>query len=250
MNVFTIKRVSEWSCSDERTFEETLLVLLARDSYTKTRLKRNGTVALRQRIRNVSLKRGGKGKVARSDTFMIDGNSPVKKQKKDIIVGIDPGFTGGIALYNTELKDVQIFDMPIQRVMNKRQVHAKELTKILRTVAPRISHVAIENVHAMPEQGVSSTFKFGFNAGILHGVCHALELSVLPIAPSVWKGALSLSKKKRESLDLANKLFPGHKESFKLLKHDGRAEAALIAHYADKKINDVVEIEPEIDIFS
>ena len=84
----------------------------------------------------------------------------------------------------------------------------------------------------MPGQGVVSTFRFGYNAGILLGVLEAHRIQVLRVNPSSWKSALNLSSNKKDSLKLAIKKFPIYKAYFARMKDDGRAEAALIASYA------------------
>lgn len=83
----------------------------------------------------------------------------------------------------------------------------------------------------MPNQGVASMFRFGYNAGILLGVLNALEIKVLKVKPAVWKSALNLSSDKSKSLKLARKLFPSLHNQLRMQKNDGRAEALLLAHF-------------------
>ena len=84
----------------------------------------------------------------------------------------------------------------------------------------------------MPEQGIVSSGRFMYNAGILLGAIAAYDMTIIKVKPNVWKPALGLDRNKAKSLALAKKIFPAYKEFFKLKKHDGRAEAALIAHFA------------------
>lgn len=84
----------------------------------------------------------------------------------------------------------------------------------------------------MPEQGVTSTFRFGYGAGVVRGVCDTLAIPVILIKPSVWKVALNLTRDKADSVALANKLFGPH---FKK-RDDGPAEAALIAYFVATRI--------------
>lgn len=118
--------------------------------------------------------------------------------------------------------------------MGRTQIDAKKFTDLISGFVPDINFVAIEDVHAMPEQGVTSTFRFGYNAGILLGVLEALNIKVLRVKPAVWKGGLGLDADKKKSLTLARKLFPRYSRYFQRFKDNGRAEAALIAHYAQK----------------
>ena len=154
-----------------------------------------------------------------------------------MIIGIDPGFSGAIAfLYPDNV--LHIKDMPIRAIMNRKQVDGHAFALILKAYKYRgAAFAAIEDVHSMPGQGVTSTFRFGYNAGILLGVLQALDIKVLRIKPSVWKVALGLSSDKSKSLTLAKKLFPAYKEYFTRAKDDGRAEAALLAHFARECCN-------------
>lgn len=148
------------------------------------------------------------------------------------IAGIDPGFTGAIAFLSDS--SLSVYDLPIKKIMNKKQVCGKQLTKLFKKHAVDIC--VIEDVHSMPDQGVASTFTFGYNAGILLGVAEALGIKVLKVKPAAWKSALNLSKDKKKSLALAIKLFPEYKDLFKRAKDDGRAEAALLAYLIKKQL--------------
>ena len=146
-----------------------------------------------------------------------------------MVLGIDPGFTGAIAFLNDE-GTLKVFDMPLMKIQNKKQVDPYKFQRLLGEVAC-IEFAIIEDVHSMPNQGVASTFRFGYNAGILLGVLTALRIEVLRVKPSVWKSSLGLSRNKKQSLELAKKNFPNYSEYFKRAKDDGRAEAALLAYY-------------------
>jgi crossover junction endodeoxyribonuclease RuvC len=156
-----------------------------------------------------------------------------------MIIGIDPGFTGAIAFYDFYkggLLDIR--NMPLTKIKDRNQVNGKRLTEYIHTVMNcyTIKFAAVEDVHAMPEQGVTSTFRFGYSAGIIMGVLQALDIKVLRISPAAWKTSLNLSSDKTKSLELAKKVFPRHKDYFRLKKHDGRAEAALLAYYASQAL--------------
>lgn len=151
-----------------------------------------------------------------------------------MIAGIDPGFSGAIALLHGER--LTVLDLPIVKIRDKKQIDAKLFSRFIRTYAPSIKAAVIEDVHSMPGQGVSSTFRFGYNAGVLYGVLSANSIKTIKVAPAVWKSSFGLTRDKRKSLELARKLFPKYKEFFKLAKHDGRAEAALIALFGQQRI--------------
>lgn len=154
-----------------------------------------------------------------------------------MIIGIDPGFTGAIAfLKYTNPKDysLKIIDMPIHLILNRKQVKARELTEVIEAMGlvHPIRFAALENVHTMPTDGIVSAGTFMYNAGILLGVLAALNIKVLRVRPNVWKPALGLSSDKAKSLALARKRFPCYRHYFKRKMDDGRAEAALLAHFA------------------
>lgn len=152
--------------------------------------------------------------------------------EKEMIIGIDPGFTGAIAFIRDDY--VYIDDLPIRMIKGKRQIDEIAFSNLIKEKKKfnKIKYAAVEDVWVMPKQGIVSSGRFMFNAGILIGVLAALDIKILKTKPAVWKSALGLSKDKKKSLALAKKLFPDYKDYFRLMKHDGRAEAALIAHFA------------------
>ena len=154
-----------------------------------------------------------------------------------MIIGIDPGFTGAITFMYPDGK-LSIHDLPVKLVCGKKQIDAVHFNMIVATKnAPRGTKFAIiEDVGPMPGQGIVSTSRFTYNAGILLGVLAGNNITIYKVRPSVWKPGLGLSKNKKDSLDLAKKLFPDYSNYFRLAKHDGRAEATLIAYYAKKHL--------------
>lgn len=232
MSSFTFTKVLTYECSDEKVFKAVSFLMCGKSIPFKKQLMKTGSVVVRSEIIPFEVKEH-EGSVGRTEIVHLENHEP--KVEQDIIVGIDPGFTGAIAfLYPNNI--LKVHDLPIQRLHNKRQIHCKQLVQLIRPILNRIKYVVIENVHAMPEQGVSSTFKFGYNAGILLGVVEAMGLTTFKVSPGAWKPALNLSKDKKKSLALAKKLFPKNKIDFKLVKHDGRAEAALIAWHAKESL--------------
>jgi crossover junction endodeoxyribonuclease RuvC len=151
-----------------------------------------------------------------------------------MIIGIDPGFTGAMAfLYSDKLL---IEDLPVKKIKNKRQIDEKLFVSLVEKHICGVEYAVIEDIGAMPGQGISSTSRFTYNAGILLGVLAALKIPTYKVLPSVWKPALGLSRCKKSSLALAKKLFIDNKDDFRLIKHDGRAEAALIAYFARESL--------------
>jgi crossover junction endodeoxyribonuclease RuvC len=95
----------------------------------------------------------------------------------------------------------------------------------------KVEHMVVENVHAMPKQGVSSTFKFGMGVGIIHGVAGALRLPLTLVTPSQWKAFHGLGSHKEASRALAIKKWPDHNRHLDRKKDADRAEALLIGDW-------------------
>lgn len=148
-----------------------------------------------------------------------------------ITIGIDPGLSGAIAGIDTHGHS-QVADLPVQRDKSLAWIDGKALKAIILGYCNGLPHQAtciIERVSAMPKQGVSSSFGFGVNFGSVLGVLQALEVRIELVTPAKWKRDLGLTAEKHASLHKARLLFP--KSELHLCKHDGRAEALLIAHW-------------------
>lgn len=141
------------------------------------------------------------------------------------IIGIDPGFSGAIAILSDTLA---VHDMPtVPAAKGRTELAHPSVLDLLRVDG----EVWIERVNAMPGQGVSSSFRFGQGFGALEMACAANRLPIRYVTPSVWKKYFGLSKVKGASRSLAMQRFPGQAHLFQRVKDDGRAEAALIALY-------------------
>ena len=106
------------------------------------------------------------------------------------IIGIDPGLSGGIAiLENNKIKEM--FDMPVmaEGKKNKRQLNSALLVQLIKDNIGDIndSVVVVEQVNAMPGQGVTSMFNFGQTFGAIKGICAALNLPIFFVRPAKWK---------------------------------------------------------------
>jgi crossover junction endodeoxyribonuclease RuvC len=155
-----------------------------------------------------------------------------------LIIGIDPGLSGAVALYNTETGALVVEDIPTLALTRggkaKRDVNVPELARIIDAAQP--DRAFIEAVSSMPGQGVSSVFKFGEVLGIIRGCLAFVPTASVP--PAVWKRAMGIpsGSGKDASRALATNLFPRHSSLFARVKDDGRAEAALLAVYGARKI--------------
>jgi len=143
------------------------------------------------------------------------------------ILGVDPGAGGALALIDTALDILDLCDMPVVMIGQRRQISETWLADTLKAYEPDCAF--IERVHALPKQGVASTFSFGVAYGMVRGVLAALGVPFHLITPGEWKRAFHLTNSKAESRLVAARLFPENASSFKRVRDDGRAEAALLA---------------------
>jgi hypothetical protein len=108
---------------------------------------------------------------------------------RDLICGVDPGLRGSVAYYNFEFKKLEcVHDMPTRAQANGRnEIDLFSLTQIIDGYHARTALAVIENVHSMPNQGVSTTFTFGYAAGVAAGTIGAFNIPIYKVEPSVWK---------------------------------------------------------------
>ena len=153
------------------------------------------------------------------------------------IIGIDPGITGAICfLHNGEIKDV--IDMPnmAEGKKNKKQVNASQ---IYNEISYRIKNipiseicVVIEQVSAMPGQGVTSMFNFGQSFGVLKGICASMKLPMHLVRPAKWKKYFNLIKTEKEaSRTKVIEIFPQISSMLSKKKDVNKADAILIASF-------------------
>ena len=150
------------------------------------------------------------------------------------IIGIDPGAAGAVAiLENGRL--TQVFDMPVVEMTvggkAKRRVAPELLATELRLYNLADTVAVVEQVGAMPGQGVTSMFAFGQAYGLVLGVLAGLWIPTTTVTPASWKKALKLNTGKDGARAKAAQLWPAQADQFKRVKDDGRAEAALLAHW-------------------
>lgn len=153
-------------------------------------------------------------------------------------IGIDPGVGGAIALLNQQNQFLAVQDMPVMIITGKRQtVNAAALSKILTAWVEGIKEPVIcylEQVSAMPGQGVSSMFSFGVSYGVVQGVLSALNIPFVLVTPQAWKKRAGLiHAEKDKARTTAQQLFPSADLSRK--KDTGRADALLIARFGENK---------------
>ena len=151
------------------------------------------------------------------------------------IIGIDPGLSGGIAILD-DLKIYDIFDMPImsEGKKNKNQLNSAQLVNILNkhVLKKENTFVIVEQVSAMPGQGVTSMFNFGQTFGSIKGICAALGLSIFYVRPAKWKKHFELiNSSKDASRTKVIEMYPSISSRLTKKKDVNKADAILIARY-------------------
>tara|TARA_R110000772_G_scaffold67964_2_gene150550 strand:- start:432 stop:884 length:453 start_codon:yes stop_codon:yes gene_type:complete len=148
-----------------------------------------------------------------------------------MIIGIDPGISGGVSAVDRDGRFLTGIRMPVLRHRGKALVDARTLDRFLNRLGPE--RIVIEQVHAMPRQGVTSSFTFGRMTGGAEAIAQ-LHAPVDWVTPNAWKKAMGLSSVKQESFDLAKLRFGRH-NLWEVKANEGIVEAALIALYSIDK---------------
>ena len=151
------------------------------------------------------------------------------------VVGIDPGLNGAIAVLKDK-KVLSITDMPVMAdgKKNKRQLNNAQLAEILRKNTSEGDEISIvvEQVNAMPGQGVTSMFNFGQTFGAIKGVCAALQLPIFFVRPSKWKKYFELiNSSKDSSRTKAIEMYPYLSDQLAKKKDVNKSDAILIARF-------------------
>ena len=154
-----------------------------------------------------------------------------------LIIGIDPGISGSISFLD-DGKIIEVIEMPTmaEGKKNKKQVNGSqiynEILKVIEKEDKQDVKVVIEQVSAMPGQGVTSMFNFGQSYGVLKGIFSAMQIPMDFVSPVKWKKHFNLiNTQKDSSRTKAIEFFPyiSHKLSRK--KDANKADAILIASY-------------------
>ncbi len=153
-----------------------------------------------------------------------------------LIIGIDPGISGSICFLENG-KIIDVIEMPTMNEgkKNKRQVNGAQIyNEISRRINKRNEdiRVVVEQVSAMPGQGVTSMFNFGQSFGIIKGICSAMQLSLYFVRPAKWKKYFNLiNSEKDASRTRAIEIFPYFSSQLSKKKDSNKAEAILIASF-------------------
>ena len=151
------------------------------------------------------------------------------------VVGIDPGLSGAISILENN-KVLRIFDMPVmaEGKKNKRQLNSAQLVNIIKENISTKEEVAVvvEQVNAMPGQGVTSMFNFGQTFGAIKGVCAALDLPIFFVRPSKWKKHFDLiNSSKDSSRTKVIEMYPSLSSQLAKKKDVNKSDAILIARF-------------------
>jgi crossover junction endodeoxyribonuclease RuvC len=151
-----------------------------------------------------------------------------------MIIGIDPGLSGAVALYSPA-RSMQIMDIPTFEITvnghKRRQVDLHQCYAMLVKLTNVADLIVIEEPHAMPKQGVTSAFSFGHVCGMLQAFVVTTGVPMVLVRPNIWKHFCKVPADKDATRKRASQMFPSFAHNWPLKKHDGRAEAALIAWY-------------------
>ena len=158
------------------------------------------------------------------------------------IIGIDPGLSGAIAVMEDN-KVLNLFDIPVmsEGKKNKRQLNSALLVSLLKQNISKNEEIAVvvEQVNAMPGQGVTSMFNFGQTFGAIKGICAALKLPIFFVRPSKWKKHFELiNSSKDSSRTKAIEMYPTLSNQLAKKKDVNKSDAILIARfYYDTRLN-------------
>ena len=154
-----------------------------------------------------------------------------------LVIGIDPGISGSICFFQ-DGKIIDVVEMPTmtEGKKNKKQVNGSqifnEISERIKKIDKKDIKVIIEQVSAMPGQGVTSMFNFGQSYGILKGICSAMQLPMYFVRPAKWKKYFSLINSEKDAIRTkAIEIFPYFSSQLSRKKDSNKADAILIASF-------------------
>lgn len=155
-------------------------------------------------------------------------------------IGCDPGQFGAIVAITPD-EGVMLQAMPLTK---HKVIDCIRVGEFIDSLSHNDIYFAIEKVHAMPKQGVSSVFKFGYSTGMVEGAVvsrasgNGVLRSTSEVRPQEWKKYFGLIKTPKEAaVEKAKELCPKMDFStFNKKLQSGIADAYLIARYLRDKI--------------
>lgn len=151
-----------------------------------------------------------------------------------LYIGIDVGKNGAIAVV-ADGRLIELHDMPL--IGNEIDPHG--LHTLLRTILmdeSGVAMIAIEKASAMPKQGVTSMFSFGETYGTIKGIVATLGVPYEIVGSRTWKKVMlrDTNKDKDAARKVVARLEPNFADMFKRKSDHNRADAVLIAMWAEK----------------
>lgn len=154
-----------------------------------------------------------------------------------MIIGIDPGSSGAIVVLDEDCRNIfGYMNMPVVKVGKKTRVNGAAIAAFLRAhMAGKICHAYLEQVGAMPGQGVSSMFTFGHAAGVVEGILQGLGIPYTLVTPQAWKKRAGLiGSDKDAARSRAIQLYPDLRALDTKCRGQAIADAILIARHGEK----------------
>jgi Holliday junction resolvasome RuvABC endonuclease subunit len=152
------------------------------------------------------------------------------------LLGVDPGFTGALAIYDTDLGILEVLDMPCRDLKTdatvKQEVDAEAIRQWLEQ-RPPIDLACVEKVASRPGQGVATMYGFGEATGTVIGALVGMGITTIRWRPQEWQRRVKLKggeHVKDHSRDKAVMLFPAYAALFGRKRDSGRSDATLIAY--------------------
>lgn len=164
-----------------------------------------------------------------------------------IICGVDPGLKGALAFGEINAGRIDrswVYDMPITEAVDGRPLpDARAIHEI--ALAEKPDTIVLEHVEPRPRSGAVSEWRFGVGYGLTRAALQLADLHprVHLVRPNAWKSKLGLSSEKRDSLEMARRLFTGNSADLTRMKDDGRAEALLLIEYFRAHLLPLSEME-------
>jgi crossover junction endodeoxyribonuclease RuvC len=159
-----------------------------------------------------------------------------------MILALDPGIHGALALaaIGPSIRHITVADFPTLRVGTSTRdtrvdLDLPALQKLISDHALFATHIFIERVGAMPKQGLASTFRFGYAAGIVHALVLGMKTPIFFVPPQIWRRAVGVTGTGKDACRArAQELFPKSADVFTRVRDQHRADAALIAAYGSR----------------
>lgn len=176
-----------------------------------------------------------------------------------VILGVDIGLTGCVARLGPGMAP-ELADLPIvpdgptrtatfrgkQREFQPMRLCGRGVLDLLHRLAPAGHSVMVvfEDVRARPMGNGESHFNsfqsqnsLVMSRGIVQSAVDIAGFRAEAVQPAVWKRLYGLGgADKRDSLEMARKLYPALAGELRRVKDHNRAEALLIGHYALKRL--------------